>query len=139
MEFGHVTRLPQARFAGQKIYCYVCVTKIASLRLAFLLGRTRYACATSDWQNHPHGRAFAQLTFRFDKTAMELCDVFDDGKAEAGAAIFAAARLIRSIKPFEDARQIFFADTDTIIADAQREFPIPLFNSQPNLPAFRRI
>ena len=61
---------------------------------------------------------------------MQLGDVFDDGKAEAGPAQLAAARLIDAIKSLEDARQIFLAYTDAGVAHANDQFlrpgsPIP--------------
>ena len=81
-----------------------------------------------DGQNHANCRAFPWFTFRLDAAAMQLRDVFDDCEAETGTGAIGAPRFVRAIKPFENARQILFADPDTIVADAQYDFAIALFN-----------
>src|ERR1051326_5300000 len=52
---------------------------------------------------------------------------------------FGGARFIDAIKPLENARQIFFADADPVIADAQDNFTGALPSCQPDLVTLRRI
>jgi hypothetical protein len=55
-------------------------------------------------EENTNGGAATELAFRFDPAAMQLRDVFDDGKTETGATEFAAACFIDPIKPFENPR-----------------------------------
>src|SRR5439155_3775825 len=88
----------------------------------------------SDRQAHSNCRPFPWLAVCLDVPAMELRDVFDDREAETGAAnAFGGARFVNAIKALEDARQIFFANADTVVAHAQHDLIIALPSHQPDL------
>ena len=54
------------------------------------------------------GESGATVSFAFDAhiPALRKDQMLDDGEAKAGAAEFAGARLIDSVKPFKEPRQI---------------------------------
>ena len=53
-----------------------------------------------------------------DVAAMKLHRVFNNGKAEAGAAHATGSTFVHAIKTFEQARQLFFFYTTAIIFKA---------------------
>src|SRR6266403_2807998 len=86
-----------------------------------------------------NGRAPTKLAFRFDAAAVQLRDVLDDGKAKAGAAQLAAARLVDPIKSLEDARQIFFANADSSVANTECNLAVVAVRVQADFGAGPRI
>src|SRR5882724_3874317 len=87
------------------------------------------------WEQDTNGSAPTKPTFRFDATAVQLRDVFDDGKTKAGATQLAAARFVDPIKSFENARQILFANADAGVAYTQCYLAIAALRVQTNLGA----
>ena len=55
------------------------------------------------WQVDGEGAAFAELTPNGDIAAMGLGNVLDNCQPKTGAAHFAAAGLVYSVKPFKKA------------------------------------
>src|SRR5213593_710593 len=87
-----------------------------------------------DRQTRSNCRPFPWRSFCLDVPAMELRCVFDDREAETGAAnAFGGARFVNAIKALEDARHIFFANADTVVAHAQQDLIIALPSHQPDL------
>jgi len=85
------------------------------------------------------GGAASEFALCFDPTAVQLGDVFDDGKPETSAAQLATARLIDAIKSLEDARQVLFPDADAGVAHSQRQPAVKSPRAKPNLRALTRI
>ena len=76
----------------------------------------------------------AELALGFDAAAMELRDMFHNREAETGAAsTIVAARFVGAVEALENARQIFFADADSVVAHIQDDFIFALPSDQPNL------
>src|SRR5438034_1841376 len=69
-------------------------------------------------QREDNARGHAQSAFRAHAATMQRDDVFDDGKAEAGAAIFAASPLIHPIKALKNMWQIFLRDAGAVVFHA---------------------
>src|SRR5438445_6723931 len=91
-------------------------------------------------QYHANRRAFADLTLGFDAAAVQLRDVFDNRQAKTGSPnASGTAGFIDAIEALENARQIFFADADAVIAHAQFDFIIAPPSHQPNLAVLTRI
>ena len=71
------------------------------------------------WQNHTNGRAAPDIALCFDVAAMELRDMFHDGKAKACASnAVMATRLVDAVESLKNAGQSVFADTDAVVAYA---------------------
>src|SRR5437879_5012490 len=88
----------------------------------------------SDRQAHSNCSPFPRLAVCLHAAAVQLRDVFDDREAEAGAAnAFGAARFVNAIKALENARQIFFADADSVVAHIQDDFIFVPSSDQPDL------
>ena len=52
---------------------------------------------------------------------MLVQNLLRDGKAEARAAGFARTRLVHTVEPVKQARQILFGDADAVIRDADKD------------------
>src|SRR5262249_39701659 len=77
---------------------------------------------------------------RFDVTAMEMRDMFYDRQAQACPSnVFGSARFVGAIEPFENARQIFFANTDATVTYAKNNFSVTLQSDQSDLAMLARI
>src|SRR5438046_10697298 len=76
-------------------------------------------------KQHSNSRPPAQLTLSFDAAAVQLRDVFDDGKSQTGSTEFAAAGFVGAIKALENTRQIIFAEPDSITAHADHDSRSP--------------
>src|SRR5215469_11637893 len=85
-------------------------------------------------------RALPDLAPGFHATAVELRNVFHDGQAETGTAnVVVRARFIGAVETLENTWQIFFADTDAVVAHTQHDFIVALPGGQPYVAAFTRI
>src|ERR1051326_5244789 len=85
-------------------------------------------------QQYMNRCAFSDFAFGVDASSVKLRDVFHNGQPQpVSSNIFGGARFIDAIKPLENARQIFFADADPVIADAQDNFTGALPSCQPDL------
>src|SRR5687768_9481757 len=73
-------------------------------------------------QHDAEGGALARLALDVDAPAVRLRHVFDDGEAEAGAALFARAAAVDAVEALEDPRQRLRRDADAGVAhlDHQR-------------------
>ena len=80
------------------------------------------ACRTARirQQNTDRG-AFAEFALGFNAPAVQLGDVLHNRQSKAGSTQFATARFVRAVKSFKDPRQIFGADSDPVIAHAERD------------------
>src|SRR5439155_3660631 len=93
-----------------------------------------------DRQDHANCRAFFDFALRFDVTAMELRYMFHDRQAETGSPnVFSCARFVDTIEALENARQIFFADADPVVAYAQHDLSVAPQSHQRNLAALTRV
>ena len=54
-----------------------------------------------------------------DGAVVEEGDVFDDGEAEAGAAVFAGAVLVDAVEAFEEAGEVFGGDAAAAVGDGE--------------------
>src|SRR5437588_6736576 len=92
-------------------------------------------------KDHANCRSLSHLAFSFNTPAVQLGDMFDDRKTEAGAAnAFGAARFVGPIEAFENAREIVLANSDAAIAHAQRDFVVvTLLSVQTNFAVLVRI
>ena len=70
---------------------------------------------------------------------MPIHDPTRDREAEAGAAGFAGARLIGTVETFEDMRQVFVADADSVVANLDSGILSPVRESHFKLAAGRRV
>src|SRR5580704_7111638 len=93
----------------------------------------------SDRQSNSKDRAAAECAMRLDRAAMQVHDPMSDREAQAGAAGFAGASLIRSKKALEDVRQIFFADADSAVANLDAGGSGPIGKVHSNLAARGRV
>src|SRR5205085_5278778 len=66
-------------------------------------------------------RAAARLALGLNAAAVELRNMFHNRQPQPSAAELATARFVRAIESFEDPRQILTANSNSVIAHAQRD------------------
>src|SRR6266568_5567479 len=71
------------------------------------------------WQGEEETGAVTQLALDPDFAAVRLHDVFDDGKAEAGAARLARARAVYAVKSLEDAVLRLGGNSGAVVLDPE--------------------
>src|SRR5437016_1072246 len=70
---------------------------------------------------------------------MPIYDPLRDREAKAEAARFSGANLIGTIEPLEDVRQVFVADTDSVVANLDSGASCPVRKPYFNLAAGGRV
>ncbi len=74
------------------------------------------------WQREMEAGALAEFAFSPDAAAVSLHNVLDDGKAEAGAAGFARARLVNAVEALKDALQVLGGDAGAEVLNGELHF-----------------
>src|SRR5688572_7425966 len=69
------------------------------------------------WQVDVECAAFANLALDDDQSLMQLSDVLDDREAQPRPADLAAARLVDTVKAFEDAVELDLRDAHAVVGD----------------------
>src|SRR5438552_14035998 len=89
-------------------------------------------------KNDANGRSPSKLALSLDPAAVQLGNVLHNRQSKTGAAEFATPRFVRTIKPLEDAGQIFLTIPDTITAYANGDLTAAAGPSGPTSTPFPR-
>src|SRR5579859_1690296 len=89
------------------------------------------------WHGKMELRSLAHLALHPQPAAVNLHEMFGDGKTEAGASGFTGAGHIDAVKPFKDARLVCFRDPNAGIGDGENHFVLPGLRTDHDLSAGR--
>jgi hypothetical protein len=90
-------------------------------------------------KNDADGGTAPKLTLRLDSAPVQLGDMLHNRETKASPAEFATARFVRAIKSLKDPRQIFMANSDTVVAHAKHGLVATTRPLQTNLTIVARI
>lgn len=73
---------------------------------------------TDNGEGKGKGGSDTEFARDFDRSAMQLNNVLDDGQAQTSTTLLAAARWIGTVEPFEQAREVLLGNAGARIPDA---------------------